>query len=345
MKKIIFTASLMLVYLNADMLPEYEVAPSFTKAITEGNSKIDNYDMVGLSLSKKISEDFMLNLSYAKGDTDYKKSNISTDIEVGFLNAQYYFYKQNNLFTYATAGVGYQHFDKKFNSRDSGVKLNYGAGVKYYFNDVVNIFAQVTHLTDFSDDENEMHLTTGIGFVFGKAVKEPVKTTSYTPQIEEKKAQSKPTHQPKPKKVVDSDKDLVIDTHDMCPNTPQGFKVDKNGCEISYNFQVHFAFDSSILQAKALKRIDAFAHFIDVNKEAIKQIEIAGHTDAKGSNEYNLSLSQRRAKAVYDTLVDKGISQKLMIYKGYGEEKPLVSNDSEENRALNRRVEANLIRK
>jgi OOP family OmpA-OmpF porin len=368
MKKTILLSAALVASLGASELPEYEVAPHFTKALTEGNSKIDDYNMLGLTLSKKIAEDWMLSLTYAKGDTDYKKSSVDTDIEIGMLNAEYYFYKQDNLYAFATAGAGYQHFDTKFNGRDSGAKFNYGAGVKYYFNDVVNVFAKATHLTDFSDDENELHISAGLGFAFGKSTPQKEKTSTLVEQVQKQRAQApqkrvdsdgdfvydafdKCPNTPQGSLVdkngcaLDSDSDGVIDLYDACANTPQGFSVDENGCALSYDFQVHFAFDSSILSAKAHERIDAFAAFIKSNDDAIKQVEIAGHTDAKGSNEYNLWLSERRAKAVYDKLVDKGISQKLMIYKGYGEDKPLVSNDTEENRALNRRVEGNIVRK
>jgi OOP family OmpA-OmpF porin len=338
MKKTILLSAVLCASLSASELPEYEIAPHFTKALTEGNSKIDDYSTLGLTLSKKIAKDWMLSLTYAKGDTDYKKSSVDTDIEIGMLSAEYYFYKQDNLYAFATAGAGYQHFDTKFNGRDSGAKFNYGAGVKYYFNDVVNVFAKATHLTDFSDDENELHISAGLGFALGKSTPQKEKTSTLVEQAEEKRTQEA-------QKRVDSDGDFVYDAFDKCPNTPQGFSVDQNGCALSYDFQVHFAFDSSIVSAQAQERIDAFAAFIKSNDEAIKQVEIAGHTDAKGSNEYNLWLSERRAKAVYDKLVDKGISQKLMIYKGYGEEKPLVSNDTEQNRALNRRVEGNIVRK
>jgi outer membrane protein OmpA-like peptidoglycan-associated protein len=69
------------------------------------------------------------------------------------------------------------------------------------------------------------------------------------------------------------------------------------------------------------------------------KIEIAGHTDNIGSREHNLTLSENRAKAVCDYLVSKGISRGRLTYKGYGFDKPIGTNDTEEGRALNRRTE------
>jgi outer membrane protein OmpA-like peptidoglycan-associated protein len=68
-------------------------------------------------------------------------------------------------------------------------------------------------------------------------------------------------------------------------------------------------------------------------------IEIVGHTDSIGTDEYNLDLSYRRAQAVVDYLVSKGIDKHRLIAKGYGERQPIAPNDTEEGRALNRRVE------
>ena len=69
------------------------------------------------------------------------------------------------------------------------------------------------------------------------------------------------------------------------------------------------------------------------------KIEIAGHTDNKGSDSYNQKLSQGRAEAVRDYLVTKWISGKRVLATGYGESEPETSNDTEEGRQINRRVE------
>ena len=69
------------------------------------------------------------------------------------------------------------------------------------------------------------------------------------------------------------------------------------------------------------------------------EIEISGHTDSKGSDDYNLQLSQGRADAVRQYLVDNGISEDRIISKGYGETVPLADNDTEEGRQTNRRVQ------
>lgn len=69
------------------------------------------------------------------------------------------------------------------------------------------------------------------------------------------------------------------------------------------------------------------------------KIEISSHTDSKGANDYNFKLSDIRAKSVVDYLISKGISKDRLVSKGYGEEKPISTNDTDEGRQLNRRTE------
>ena len=73
------------------------------------------------------------------------------------------------------------------------------------------------------------------------------------------------------------------------------------------------------------------------------KVELSGHTDSQGSDTYNLDLSDRRAKAVVDYLVKKGIPAKRLVPKGYGEAKPVATNDTAEGRQMNRRTELKII--
>lgn len=75
------------------------------------------------------------------------------------------------------------------------------------------------------------------------------------------------------------------------------------------------------------------------------RLEIQGHTDNKGTQEYNLRLSNERAKAVYDGLVNRGIEPRRLRYRGFGMNRPIAPNDSEENMAKNRRTEFVIIAK
>ncbi|HWB64407.1 MAG TPA: OmpA family protein, partial [Chitinophagales bacterium] len=76
-----------------------------------------------------------------------------------------------------------------------------------------------------------------------------------------------------------------------------------------------------------------------MEKNPTMQIEIGGHTDNSGTEEANKTLSEKRAKSVYDYLVSKGISANRLTYKGYAATKPIAPNDTPEGKAKNRRTE------
>ena len=82
-----------------------------------------------------------------------------------------------------------------------------------------------------------------------------------------------------------------------------------------------------------------------LNENPNMEIEVEGHTDNVGSDPFNLSLSKNRAKAVYDYLIFKGISASRIKSNGYGETKPIETNDTEEGRAQNRRVQFTIMKK
>lgn len=98
-----------------------------------------------------------------------------------------------------------------------------------------------------------------------------------------------------------------------------------------------FIFDTDQLIDESLGELNQL--FLTLKDNPKMKVEIVGHTDSKGSDEYNLNLSGRRAEAVVNYLISKGISDKRLASKGYGETKPIATNGTEEGRQLNRRVE------
>ena len=101
--------------------------------------------------------------------------------------------------------------------------------------------------------------------------------------------------------------------------------------------QTLFDFDSAELTSEAKGNLDKVAEYLKLN-EAIK-IEVGGHTDNMGTSEYNQDLSMRRAESVVNYLVGKGIAADRLSPVGYGKDKPVADNDTEEGRHQNRRIE------
>jgi len=118
-----------------------------------------------------------------------------------------------------------------------------------------------------------------------------------------------------------------------------GVKVERvgEGIVVEFNSKVLFAFDKSDLSNTAEKNLDDLA--VILKKYPDTDIEIQGHTDDKGTEVYNKSLSERRASAVANYLKTKGITTGRTNTKGYGEAAPKYSNDTESGRTENRRVD------
>ncbi len=137
----------------------------------------------------------------------------------------------------------------------------------------------------------------------------------------------------------DTDADGVVDRLDKCPGTPAGTRVDARGCPLKQEIRlegVFFELNSAKLRADAVTRLDQAVQTLKLNSDL--EIEVAGHTDSSGAAAYNQTLSQRRAEAVRDYLVSKGISADRLRARGYGESQPIESNDTTQGRAKNRRV-------
>ncbi len=100
---------------------------------------------------------------------------------------------------------------------------------------------------------------------------------------------------------------------------------------------VLFAFDSARLTEAAQSPLDRLATFLREHPD--RRIRVEGHTDSIGSPEYNQDLSKRRAQSVADAMIRRGIDPTRMVVVGYGENRPIASNDSETGRQQNRRVE------
>jgi OOP family OmpA-OmpF porin len=142
---------------------------------------------------------------------------------------------------------------------------------------------------------------------------------------------------------LDSDGDGVPDYKDNCPGTPKGAKVDPKGCEIMADMTIqttadHFDFDSAELKPAMMTELDDAASQINASK-GNEMLEIVGHTDSTGPEDYNQGLSERRAQAAADYLAGKGVSASRMTVKGMGESSPAHDNSTREGRSMNRRVE------
>jgi OmpA-OmpF porin, OOP family len=142
-----------------------------------------------------------------------------------------------------------------------------------------------------------------------------------------------PVAEPEP--FVDSDGDGVPDHLDKCPGTPKGATVDAEGCWIIGT--IHFDFDEAEIMPDALPVLNEISDVMQKNPGL--NMNINGFTDNIGTLEYNQRLSERRAEAAKKYLVDQGIDSNRFTINGFSYTMPVSSNETEEGRRMNRRVE------
>ena len=151
---------------------------------------------------------------------------------------------------------------------------------------------------------------------------------------------TKPAPKPAPMaaapKPMDSDKDGVPDNLDQCPNTPLGATVDARGCW-TFASVVLFDLNSAEVKSEAYPMLTDAVYIMKKNPDL--KIRIDGYTDSTGTEAYNLDLSERRAKAVENFFVSRGVDPERLSIKGFGIANPVASNKTKEGRAKNRRVE------
>jgi outer membrane protein OmpA-like peptidoglycan-associated protein len=148
---------------------------------------------------------------------------------------------------------------------------------------------------------------------------------------------------------IDSDNDGIPDAVDACPREPGAPDPDpkKNGCPQFISLegstvrvlqQVHFATGSAAILEDSFPMLTEIADLLKANP-GIQKMRIEGHTDNRGAADMNLDLSKRRAASVRTWLIEHGVASERLESEGYGLTRPIQTNDTDEGRAANRRVD------
>ncbi|NQY62949.1 MAG: OmpA family protein [Alteromonadaceae bacterium] len=238
-------------------------------------------------------------------------------------------YFPNNKNFYLLTGVNNLDIG---NSQISG---NLGAGYRYYLSERSAIYFEGKANYQFSEHYDEFTSQIGFVYFFGDNAKPVVL--------------SKPVKLAVEKKIVvpDTDKDGVVDNKDQCANTPLIDKVDFTGCTLFTNrivtkqLLVNFDHNKAIVKPQYDAEITAIADILSENKTVSLTIE--GHTSRLGSDAYNKVLSQKRANAIINLLINKhGIDASRLSAVGYGEERLINPDNSSTAHRENRRIEAKI---
>ncbi|MBD1390611.1 OmpA family protein [Neiella sp. HB171785] len=226
------------------------------------------------------------------------------------LDALYFF---NEDYNYVFAGPHYEDFDS-----DEQAGAHIGVGARYYFTDNWALTGEVQGLYGFDESSTDFVASIGLLYFFGQ---QGAATTA-----------------------ADDDRDGVNNNLDKCPDTPLGHSVDAQGCTRFYEqaivkqVTILFAHDDATVPARSYNNVAEIAEFMAQHPQL--DIVIEGHTSLVGSATYNQKLSERRADAVKQLLIERyQVAEQRISALGYGETRPAVSPEQNaDDAAANRRI-------
>ncbi len=338
----------------------FTVTPSIGYAEIDDDRGADLDDNFwSLGLGYRFDNPWQLELVY--GQSEVEDGDIPTgdiDVESLRLDALYHLAEDRSIIPYLAIGSGYTDFDADVADLNGDeTNINAGAGVKYRVSDMFSVRSDFRGIYGLSEENVDLALSLGLQMLFGgekspapaPAPAEPVDGDADGDGVADsldKCPQSKPGVQVDANGCeLDDDKDGVPNSEDECPNSELGAKVDSVGCYIileesrSIELKINFATNSSVIEADYLDEIQEVADFMREYPQT--SVVIEGHTDDRGQADYNQQLSEKRARNVAATLVNRfGVDANRVTSAGYGEARPTASNATAEGRAANRRVVA-----
>lgn len=299
------------------------------------DSKRDIDDDTGFVVGGEypMSERWSAALELWQNEADLDNFDDESDNTYYRIGGNYHFNKLGQWQPYFAVGMGHVETDPSVTDNSGATGVDLGLGIKRALGNNFMLRGDVKAVFGESSTQ-DMLVGLSIGYIFGaREQSRPVQAAAPEPA----------PRQPEPRR--DSDGDGVRDSRDNCPGTDPNHAVDANGCvitdmvEIRQTLEVLFKTDKSEIRPEYASEIRDFAEFI--KKHKVSSVTIEGHTDSDGSAEYNQDLSQRRAEAIVDRLVnDYGIARSRLKAVGYGENRPVASNDTARGKVQNRRIEA-----
>jgi OOP family OmpA-OmpF porin len=339
----------------------FYVAPMVTAVHADEDRAVDDDAAFTFAAGWQASRKWNVELNLFRGRFDGAGGD-DLDVDAAGLNALRVFRRDARVAPYLLFGLGAQRNDSRLGGSDTGPYADAGAGLLATLRKSPDgaraLFLRLDARARYNDVEGsplDYLFGVGLQYAFGKRASQsasaPVSAMSAPPPapadsdrdgVPDDRDRCPGT--PEGRAVgadgceLDSDGDGVVDSADACPGTAAGARVDVRGCELKEQVElprVTFEYDSDRLRSEAFAVLDEAAETLRRNPDL--RVEVAGHTDSRGPDAYNLSLSLRRAEAVRRYLIGKHVTNVLTV-RGYGESEPVADNATEEGRARNRRV-------
>lgn len=305
---------------------------------TDNERETSNGGLFGIGVGKMVSPNVSVDI-----DLDHTSTNTNilpeTDWDLTSLNVtgRYHFIKEGrNWWPYLAAGIGAQRNKYETLGSDSNLLVKLGAGLQADISERVDMRFEGGARIDFNDTFNDgnytdLYAAASVLFALGDLPAPVVPEAPAAPMADDCSTK-------------DDDGDGVNNCNDRCPNSQAGQAIGPDGCPVPLTIDlkgVNFDFDKDTLRPDAVVILDEAADIL--NKYPQLRVEVAGHTDSVGTDDYNQNLSQRRAQVVFNYLTGKGVDAgRLVGPNGFGEAKPIDVNTTKEGRARNRRTELNV---
>jgi len=223
----------------------FTLSPMIGGYLFEGNQDLEHRALYGLGLGYNIDQNWGLEGMFNFIDTEFEKDAGDVDVYMYRLDALYHFMPDKKFVPYIATGMGAMTFDPKRGSNDTDFLVDYGAGIKYFINDLTALRADVRHIISFDETYNNLAYTVGLTFLLGGEKKDP------TPEYK------------------DSDGDGVYDHLDQCPNTPQGVNVDDTGCPLDSDGDGVFDYIDKCLDTPKEATVDASGCPLDSDGDGV----------------------------------------------------------------------------
>jgi len=324
----------------------------------DGDRGTNDAPFATLGLGKFISPNWSLDgeLNYQNPNFDDNQDKNWSQYGVSFDLRRHFIQEGRGWNPYLLAGLGYQKAEEEYLSgaelkdrKDGNLAAKVGVGLQTTFEKRVAVRAELAYRADFDDQSfaptaagndqdwfGDVLASVGVVIPLG-----PAPTAAVAPA---------PAPVAPSCADLDDDGDGVNNCDDKCPNSQPGQTIGPDGCPVPVSIDlkgVNFDFDKATLRPDAVSILSEASEILKRYPDL--RVEVAGHTDSKGTDAYNQKLSERRAKAVYDYLTTNGVAaSRLQGPIGYGESRPIAPNtnadgsDNPEGRAKNRRTELNV---
>ncbi len=351
----------------------FYVTPGFGSQGFDGDRQLDSDTTASIGVGYNFTDNFSSELVYSTLTADRDDvAGVDVDIEQLRLDGLYHFTNQGKWRPFLVGGIGDSVVEVENLDDDNETMVNIGGGLKYLFSDEFSLRGDIRGFQSLDEALTDFGINLNLQLNFGGGSSSS-KSKNPNPLLAQ--AQPKKVEPIQSAELMDSDADGVSDAADRCPGTRQGVVVDSMGCEsdddgdgvvnytdscpgtpagvrvnavgcqltlkenIEISLNIEFDNDSAKTRKEHLKEIARIADLMEKHPNATLMIE--GHSDSYGDSNYNKSLSQRRANSVYDVLVKQfGINTNRIKALGFGEERPVASNETRAGRQKNRRVVA-----